>query len=54
VQGTLNPSTVVIAKTADTRNYTIYILLVNLLGLEDYLSLRKAGFRGTTQIKDYL
>jgi hypothetical protein len=54
VKGALNTGTVVIAKTADTRNYMLYVLLVNLLRLENYLPLRKAGFGGATQVKDYL
>jgi hypothetical protein len=54
VQGALNTSAVVIAKAADTRNHVLYTLLVNLLGVEDYLPLGEAGFRGTTQVKDYL
>jgi hypothetical protein len=54
VQGTLDTSAVVIAKAADTGNDVIYVLLVNLLGVEDYFPLGEAGFRGATKVKDYL
>jgi hypothetical protein len=54
VQGALNAGAVVITKTADTGNDVLYILLADFLGVEDYLPLGEAGFRGATQVKDYL
>jgi hypothetical protein len=54
VQSALNSSPVVIPEATYAGDYIVNVLLINLLGVKDYLPMRKAGFRGATQVKDYL
>jgi len=53
VQSALDSSTVIIAKAADTGRYIIVVLFTVFLRIKNYLSLGKASFRRTTEVKDY-
>jgi hypothetical protein len=48
MQGALNPGPVVISEATDTGSYILNVLLADFFGVENYLPLGEASFRGAT------